>query len=81
MRPVEILGKIDGDGFFSDGAEALSRSSAVICRIGSLEMYSDRDYYHLDIICRIGSLKNQGTRRKESFDDVWKTIQKIRKTA
>ena len=59
LRPVETLGKIDGDGFSLDGAEALSLSSAVDCRIGSLEksFKDDADINCVD--CRIGSLENQ----------------------
>ena len=58
LRPVETLGKIDGDGFSLDGAEALSLSSAVDCRIGSLEIaFTDSEVsFHVD--CRIGSLES-----------------------
>ena len=57
LRPVETLGKIDGDGFSLDGAEALSLSFAVDCRIGSLEKI--RGFYRgsFCVDCRIGSLE------------------------
>ena len=44
-------------GFPPDGAEALSLSSAVDCRIGSLEItnFKQGDQYIVD--CRIGSLE------------------------
>ena len=54
---VETLGKIDGDGFSLDGAEALSLSSAVDCRIGSLESQRLRSPHSSVVDCRIGSLE------------------------
>ena len=59
MRPVETLGKIDGDGFSLDGAEALSLSPAVDCRIGSLETILRIMYRYANVDCRIGSLEIQ----------------------
>ena len=58
LRPVETLGKIDGDGVSLDGAEALSLSPAVDCRIGSLEMLLDDGLEPEWVDCRIGSLEN-----------------------
>lgn len=57
MRPVEALGKIDGEKVFLDSAEDFSLSSAVDCRIGSLEtrLCQERTEIHVD--CRIGSLE------------------------
>ena len=57
LRPVETLGKIDGDGFSLDGAEALSLSSAVDCRIGSLETDCFCHIVRSCVDCRIGSLE------------------------
>lgn len=57
MRPVETLGKIDGDGFSLDGSEAFSLSSAVDCRIGSLEIWNKSDCMFALVDCRIGSLE------------------------
>ena len=57
LRPVETLGKIDGDGFSLDGAEALSLSPAVDCRIGSLEKYILVHKTWKPVDCRIGSLE------------------------
>ena len=57
LRPVETLGKIDGDGVSLDGAEALSLSSAVDCRIGSLENNSAIYEFSDNVDCRIGSLE------------------------
>ena len=57
LRPVETLGKIDGDSFSLDGAEALSLSPAVDCRIGSLEMIIVVDIVKDLVDCRIGSLE------------------------
>ena len=54
---VKNLGKIDGDGFSLDGAEALSLSSAVDCRIGSLENRKIVMKSPADVDCRIGSLE------------------------
>lgn len=59
MRLVETLGKIDGDGFSLDGAEALSLSPAVDCRIGSLENQRISTRHLLDVDCRIGSLETE----------------------
>ena len=59
LRPVETLGKIDGDGFSLDGAEALSLSSAVDCRIGSLETTGIKGIKANEVDCRIGSLENK----------------------
>ena len=58
LRPVETLGKIDGDGFSLDGAEALSLSSAVDCRIGSLEIPRGKEMMEKIVDCRIGSLES-----------------------
>ena len=58
MRPVEALGKIDGAKVFLDGAEDFSLSSAVDCRIGSLENRSGRSPLGGEVDCRIGSLEN-----------------------
>ena len=61
MRCAETLGKIDGDGFSLDGAEALSLSSAVDCRIGSLEIFWPI-WIPLPLVdCRIGSLEIPGS--------------------
>ena len=61
LRPVETLGKIDGDGFSLDGAEALSLSPAVDCRIGSLEINAV-DVREGELVdCRIGSLENEAS--------------------
>ena len=57
LRPVETLGKIDGDGVSLDGAEALSLSPAVDCRIGSLEKLSPLIKGRLIVDCRVGSLE------------------------
>ena len=57
MRCAETLGKIDGDGFSLDGAEALSLSSAVDCRIGSLEIEAQNAAIDANVDCRIGSLE------------------------
>ena len=57
MHLVETLGKIDGDGFSLDGAEALSLSSAVDCRIGSLEKKHVAMTHYTPVDCRIGSLE------------------------
>ena len=57
MRLVETLGKIDGDGFSLDGAEALSLSPAVDCRIGSLENAERNARHGGRVDCRIGSLE------------------------
>ena len=57
MRLVETLGKIDGDGFSLDGAEALSLSPAVDCRIGSLEIRDLGRPVPVCVDCRIGSLE------------------------
>lgn len=57
LRCAETLGKIDGDGFFLDGAEALSLSPAVDCRIGSLEKNWYDSAGTLMVDCRIGSLE------------------------
>ena len=59
LRPVETLGKIDGDGVSLDGAEALSLSSAVDCRIGSLENQGRIRMLPMLVDCRIGSLEMQ----------------------
>ncbi len=57
LCPVETLGKIDGDRFSLDGAEALSLSSAVDCRIGSLEIHALPSIQRPLVDCRIGSLE------------------------
>ena len=57
LRCAETLGKIDGDGFSLDGAEALSLSSAVDCRIGSLEIHGGGGFLFMPVDCRIGSLE------------------------
>lgn len=44
-------------GFPPDGAEALSLSSAVDCRIGSLEMFMAFLGLLTTVDCRIGSLE------------------------
>lgn len=45
-------------GFPPDGAEALSLSSAVDCRIGSLEIMTENRFLDAIVDCRIGSLEN-----------------------
>lgn len=44
-------------GFPPDGAEALSLSSAVDCRIGSLENILVKNVLFIIVDCRIGSLE------------------------
>ena len=58
LRPVETLGKIDGEKVCLDGAEDFSLSSAVDCRIGSLEINKLRTQVDSLVDCRIGSLEN-----------------------
>ena len=65
MRPAETLGKIEGDGFSLDGAEALSLSSAVDCRIGSLERHPIHLPQGIVVDCRIGSLESIGQNRTD----------------
>lgn len=45
-------------GFPPDGAEALSLSSAVDCRIGSLEINKEIYAQGTSVDCRIGSLES-----------------------
>ena len=59
MRCAETLGKIDGDGFSLDGAEALSLSPTVDCRIGSLESSKETRMKSIYVDCRIGSLESK----------------------
>ena len=46
-------------GFPPDGAEALSLSSAVDCRIGSLEKWWQFYFWCFVVDCRIGSLESK----------------------
>lgn len=67
MRPVEALGKIDGEKVFLDSAEDFSLSSAVDCRIGSLEIRLDIEIEYRFVDCRIGSLEILDENGKKDF--------------